>query len=303
MKRRNLVLAALVGWVLWRLFGKESSPAASGPQERPSGPTGRTVLAGRHEFFVRESGPADGPVLVLLHGWLYDSHATWHRIRSGLDTSHRVVAIDLRNHGRSDRIRSRFEVADVADDVARVFDVLGLDAVPVVGYSLGGMVAQELVLRHPGRVTRLVLGATAAHPSFVPRSVGVPLLVAGRALGRIDRTLLPRLAHRYMMLAGVIPPEHSAWLWQSLMERDPDLYYEAGFAILRFDARDRVSRIRIPTLCVIPTDDQLVLPARQYATAAAIADAQVYEVVGGRHEAVLTHHEEIAKAIAGFVSG
>ena len=83
-------------------------------------PVGRTVLVGRHELFVREAGPADGPPLVLIHGWVYDSVATWHRILPALAERRRVIAVDLRNHGRSERIRGAFTIEDLADQVAGV---------------------------------------------------------------------------------------------------------------------------------------------------------------------------------------
>lgn len=289
-------------WLLWRLFGREVGPRIWGPQVRPEAPPGRTVVAGRQEFFVREAGPADGPPLVLLHGWLYDGQATWHRLVPLLARRHRVVVIDLRNHGKSDRVRSRFEIADAADDVARVLDALGLGAVPVVGWSMGGMTAQELALRHPSRVTHLVLGATAADPVGVPRWATVPAFLVGRALGRIDRTLLPRIAHRYLMRRGVFPADHAAWLWQTLLDRDPDLYYEGGFAILRFDATDRVARIAVPTVVIVPTRDQLIPPSRQRDTAARIPGARTVEIPGARHEAVLTHPVAVAEAIAGVLA-
>jgi len=299
-RRRNLTIA-LGAWVLWRMLGPEPRPRFRGLQTRPAGPTGRTVLAGRHEFLVRESGPEGAPPIVLLHGWLYDSHATWHRVIPVLAANHRVISIDLRNHGRTDRMRSRFDVADMADDVARVFDILDISGVPVVGYSMGGMTAMELAIRHPGRISHLILGATAAHPVPRPRRLTVPVMYLGRTLSRIDRFLLPRLAHLYMIRTGVIPQEHSAWLWQTLVDRDVDLYYEGGFAILRFDVRDRLSDLDLPTMCIIPTVDQLVPPAQQYETASLIRGAQIVEIVGGRHEAVLTHADDVAKAIEAFV--
>jgi pimeloyl-ACP methyl ester carboxylesterase len=302
VKRRRLFATLGLVWLFWRVFGREVGPRLSAPQTRPAGPPTRTIVVGRHEFGVREAGPVDAAPVVLLHGWLYDGHATWHRVLPRLAVTHRVYAIDLRNHGKSDRIRGRFDIADTADDVARVLDALGLGAVPVVGYSMGGMTAQELALRHPGRVTQLVLAATAAHPVPYPRGLTVPLFVGGRALGRLDRTLLPRIAHRYLLATGVIPPEHAAWLWQVLLDRDTELYYEAGFAILRFDVRDRLTAIGVPTLCIIPTDDQLIPAREQYDTAARIPGAIVTELVGARHEAVLSHADDIAKAIAGFVS-
>ena len=301
MTRRRTILTGLAVWAAWRLFGPEPKPWFPAGQTRPEGPPGRTVIAGRHEFFVRESGPVGAPPLVLLHGWLYDSHATWHRVAPTLSENYRVITVDLRNHGKTDRIRSRFEIADMADDVARLFDVLDLAGVPVVGYSMGGMTALELAIRHPGRMSHLILGATAAYPVPWPRWATTPAMLVGRSFSRIDRFLLPRLAHLYMTRTGVIPPEHSAWLWQALVDRDTDLYYEGGFAILRFDVRDRLAGLDVPTLCIIPTADQLIPPRQQYETASLIKDASLVEIVGGRHEALLTHADDVTKAIAGFV--
>ena len=277
-------------------------PRFQGRQERPARLTGRTVLAGRHEFFVREAGPGDGPPLVLLHGWVYDGLATWHRMVPLLAETHRVVVIDLRSHGRSARVRGRVDMAGMSDEVAAVLDALGLGAVALVGYSMGGMVAQALVDRHPGRVTRLVLAATAARPVRVPPWITFPAFFVGRAAARLDRLIAPRIAYRYLISTGTIPPEHGAWLWESLLDRDVDLYYQAGFAILRFDGTGAVRRCSLPTLSIVPTRDQLVPPSRQRETASALADNRVVEVEGARHEMVLTHPGGVAEAIASFLS-
>jgi pimeloyl-ACP methyl ester carboxylesterase len=262
---------------------------------------GRSVTVGRNEFFVRELGDPDAPPLVLLHGWLYDGFATWHRVAPELANTHRVVIPDLRNHGKTDRIRARFEIPDAADEIAQLLFEMDLVGVPVVGYSMGGMVAQELALRHPGVVDRLVLAATAAAPVQWPRWATVPGMVGGRALSRIDRTLLPRLAYRYLTLTGVFPKEEREWLWQVLLDRDTDLYYESGFAILRFDVRDRIGRLKIPVRSIIPTRDQLI-PADHQRDTARLVGADVVEIEGARHEAVLTHAGEVVKAISEFAA-
>ena len=197
-------------------------------------------------------------------------------------------------------MRTRFEIADTADDIARVLDVLGLGSVSLVGYSMGGMTAQELALRYPGRVCGW---SSLRLPHIRCRGRGHTWCRSSSwgALSRIDKTVLPRIAHRYLMRGGVIPPEHAAWLWQVLLDRDNDLYYEAGFALLRFDARDRVAGISVPTLCIVPTEDQLITAGQQYDTASRIEGSTLVELVGARHEAVLTHADDIAKAIVGFV--
>lgn len=295
-----MIGSSLVAWLLWRALGPEAPPAFRGVQRRPADMPGRSITVGRHEFFVREAGDRDAPPIVLLHGWLYDGLATWHRVVPDLVARHRVIVPDLRSHGKSDRIRSRFEIADSADEMARVIDQLGVAGAPVVGYSMGGMVTQELALRHPGITDRVVLAATAAAPIRWPRWLTVPAMIGGRGLARIDRTLLPRLTYRYLMATEVFSPEEGAWLWQTLLDRDTDLYYETGFSILRFDATDRLPRLSIPVRSIIPTDDQLI-PADHQRDAARIAGAEVVEIEGARHEAVLTHAGEVAKAIADFV--
>jgi 3-oxoadipate enol-lactonase len=288
--------------VLWRLLGPEVPPATNGAQRRPSSITGRTVVAGNHEFFVREAGSPDAPPLVLLHGWVYDGLTTWHKVMPLLASTFRVVAIDLRAHGKTDRIRGRFEMEDLADEVARCLDALGLGRVALAGYSMGGMVAQVLAIRHPARVERLVLVATAARPIRLPRSVILPVFTVGRTLARIDRITLPRIAHRYLTGTGAVASEHAAWLWESVMNRDADLHYEAAFAIARFDARDRLDRIRVPALVVVPTRDQMIPPSAQRETASLLPDATLVEIEGARHEAMLTHTGQATDAILTFLS-
>jgi pimeloyl-ACP methyl ester carboxylesterase len=226
----------------------------------------------------------------------------WHRVLPYLAERRRVFMLDLRGHGKSDRIRGRFEIADLADDVASVLDAVGVGRVAVVGYSMGGMTAQELARRHPARVERLVLAATAAKPVWTPRLPTAAVFIMGRALARLDPLSVPWVVHRYLLSVGAVEPQHSAWLWQELLDRDIDLYYESAFAINRFDARPWVGSIEAPVRCIVPTRDQLISPSRQRSTAASIPGAEVVELVGGRHEAVLTHADEMAAAILSFLA-
>ncbi len=299
---RKALGAAAGAYALWRLIGPEVPPRFQGVQERPSSQTGRTVLVGRHEFVVRKAGESGAPPVLLIHGWVYDAVATWHRVVPVLAEDHRVVTIELRNHGRSDRIRGSFSIADLADEVAGVMDASGLASAAVVGYSLGGMTAQELARRHPAKVDRLVLAATAARPTWFPQWFGTGLFLLGRALGRIEPLILPRIGYHYLMNGGVVPPEHGAWLWESLLDRDVNLHYEAAFAINRFDSRSWIGRVDVPALCIIPTSDQLIPAKNQRQTASLLKQADVLELPGARHEAVLTHAGEIAAAIREFAA-
>ena len=289
-----------LAWLAWRMFGPEMGPRFPSGQERPFRLGGRTVIVGQREFHVREAGPVDAPPLLLIHGWVFDTLGTWHRLIPLLTDRFRVIAVDHRNHGRSERIRGRYDIEDVADETAGVMDALGLERATVVGYSMGGMAALVMARRYPGKVESVVLAATAAHPVPTRRVLTRALFALGRGLWTLTPPLMARPTYHYLLGVGAVQPHHARWLWGALLDRDPILYFEAGDAIWRFDARSWVGKIDQPAIVIIPTDDQLIPPTAQYELASLLPDATVFEVVGARHEAVLTHCEEMAKVITGF---
>ncbi len=297
---RRWARAGFAGWLGWRLFGPAFAPRTSGPQTRPEMPPGRTVAVGRHELLVREAGPADAPPVLLIHGWVYGSTGTWHRVIPHLADRFRVVAVDYRNHGKADRIQGRYTIEQVADEVAGAMRVLGLRRATIVGYSMGGMVAQALARRHPALAARLVLAGTGAYPIPIRRTFTRGGFGMARALGRVGSTLGARISYHYLLRVGAVEPQHAAWLWDTLIDRDINLYFAGGAAILNFDSREWIGRVGVPAMVIIPTRDQLVPSFAQYELASLIPEVEVVELVGARHEAALTHGEDIGKAIARF---
>lgn len=106
-------------------------------------------------LFHRTSGA--GPDVVLIHG-LGASHAFWYpRIAGELARDHRVTAYDLRGHGRSATPSSGYGAAAMLTDLEGLLDALAIRHARLVGHSWGGLIALELALRRPGRVTALVV--------------------------------------------------------------------------------------------------------------------------------------------------
>ncbi len=290
----------LWAWLAWRLLGPQLPPPFQGVQERPLRLAGRTVLVGEREYFVREAGPAEAPPLVLVHGWGADSLLNWYRVIPHLSGHFRVIAVDQRNHGKSDRVRGQYRVEGVADELAGVLDALGIGRAVVAGYSMGGMVAQVLAHRHPHRVSKLVLVATAAWMPWRARRPRRLLLRLGRAFERLSPAEGARLRQRYLLKAGAVEPRHARWLWETFMDRDASLFYDAGLAALGFDGREWVGRLDQSALLIITTHDQLVPPSAQHDLAGRLADVSVVELGEAGHEASLTHSEEMAEAMIKF---
>ena len=133
------------------------------PPVPPPLPPGRVVnLPGRGEVFVRDSGgAAAGPAVLLLHGWTVSADLNFFPVYGDLAETYRVIAPDLRGHGRGMRSAEPFSLEDCADDVAALLGQVGVGRVIVVGYSMGGPVGMLLARRHPDLVRALVMQATA----------------------------------------------------------------------------------------------------------------------------------------------
>jgi pimeloyl-ACP methyl ester carboxylesterase len=119
------------------------------------------VSAGSINMFYEMSG--DGPPLLLIPGLTAD-HSGWMlQVSAFVAAGYRCIAIDNRDVGQSDESPSeRYTIRDMADDAAALLDRIGSGPVHVIGYSMGGMIAAELALSHPARVTTLSLCATDA---------------------------------------------------------------------------------------------------------------------------------------------
>ena len=121
------------------------------------------VTANGLSFHVQEVGA--GPPVVMLHGLLIGSLASWYFTAAPtLARTHRVRVYDLRGHGRSERAKSGYDVRTMARDLeAMASDLPG--EIDLVGHSWGALVALRFALDHPGRVRRLVLVEAPLPPS------------------------------------------------------------------------------------------------------------------------------------------
>ena len=132
-----------------------------------------------------------GPTVLLIHGANLDSRS-WGPLPDSLAGTHRVVRMDLRSHGRSRDAAAPFSWID---DVVEVLDAAGAERAALIGHSLGASVALDVALRHPGRVSGLVLVGpgisgmpggmpTAGYESFMAALQKGDLALAGEELGR-----------------------------------------------------------------------------------------------------------------------
>ncbi len=247
-------------------------------------PPARTVtVPGRGELFLRDSGnpthpnpthPGDGAAVMLLHGWMATADLNWCGSYGDLaGAGYRVLAIDHRGHGRGLRQVAPFRLVDCAGDAAAALRELGVAPALVVGYSMGGAIAQLMVRDFPDVVAGLVLSGTAQHWQD-PQTRRV-----FKAMGALG--LMLSVAPLWTWTAGFrrvgLPdsPE-TAWALSEVMRHSARHIAEAGRELGRFDSRPWLKPLPVPSAVVLTTRDDAVAPAKQRALAAALG-APIFE--------------------------
>jgi 3-oxoadipate enol-lactonase len=235
----------------------------------------RTVqIAGRGEFFLRDSG-GQGPAVMLLHGWMASADLNWHgAYRDLAEAGYRVLAIDHRGHGRGLRPLVPFRLADCATDAAAVLRELGVAPAVVAGYSMGGAIAQLVARDHPDVVGGLVLSGTAQHwqePHV--RRVWRAMGALGLGLSLAPRWLLRASFRR----AGLVDSSRTAWLQSEVMRHSARDIAEAGRELGRFDSRPWLGDVRARAAVVLTSRDEAVSPRKQRELAGALG-AEIFEV-------------------------
>lgn len=265
----------------------------------------RAALAGV-DLYYEVAGR--GAPLLLISGTGGDLRAPPSVFDGPLATVFEIAAYDQRGLGRSSVPPGPYTMADYADDAAGLLDVLAWADAHVMGISFGGMVAQELALRHPGRIRRLVLACTS---SGGPGGGSYPLheLTSLADDDRVARHL--ELADtRYDAAWRAANPEQ----WRSLASLmraraviGSDEPGRAEGAALQLEARrhhdtwDRLGRIACPTFVCGGTYDGIAPPANARHLASAIPGAALQMFEGGH--LFLLQDRAAWPAVIAFLSG
>lgn len=243
----------------------------------------------------RIEGAADRPVLVLLNSIGTDL-SLWDRTVPLLLPAFRLLRIDTRGAGGSDAPDGDYSLNMLADDVAAILDDAGVAQAAIAGVSLGGMVAMQLALDHPGRVAALALICTSAtmDPAAwaaridTVRSDGTAA-IADMAVGRF---LSPGFAKRH--------PEIADTLRDGIARQADAGYAGAGAAIRDMALFDRLAAIAVPTLVVTATLDVSTPYAGHGEHLMTIAGAR-HASVDGAHLPPIEAPAALATALRGFL--
>ncbi len=246
----------------------------------------------------------DGPETIVLVNGLADDLETW-MFQTGalLAAGYRVLRFDNRGIGRSSAPAGPYTTAMLAADAKALVDELGITGFDLVGVSMGGMIAQEYALAHPGDLRSLTLACTYAAPGpFCSRmfsmwadmapELGVPFVMRDVTLWAFT---LPFFQEREAELR-----EFEAEMAQ--MPQSLAAYLAQLHSIQTHDTTARLGEIDVPTLVLAGEEDVLIPVALSRALHAGIGGAEWATTPGG-HACLWEHPEPFNQAVLRFLEG
>lgn len=239
-----------------------------------------------------------GPPVLLIMGLSF-SHEMWFRVLPSLQSRNRVIVFDNRGVGRSDVPRAPYRMAQMARDAVAVLDAAGVAAAQVVGASMGGMIAQELALGYPRRVTSLLLACTS-HGG---------LLARWPQLTSLEGPFLPAADHNQRL--SWVPLLYSRSTPKERIMEDIDAQSRCNCTrkgalsqlagILLWSSFRRLPRISTPTLVVHGSEDRLIPPQNGRVVASRIPGAQFQLIPSAGHLLMTDQPEICTRLMADFL--
>jgi pimeloyl-ACP methyl ester carboxylesterase len=237
-----------------------------------------------------------GPPLLLVHGLMVTGDM-FEPVIDLFATRHRVIVPDLRGHGRSRGLGPPYNTGQLASDLSRLLEHLGIGSTAVLGYSHGGAMAQQLVLDYPQQCNHLVLACTYAFnmATFRERLEGhlAPLLI-----NMIGMRRFAKLVSKGMKQIG---NERADRVIGLIANQDRNLMVLAWRAAMAFDSRRRLTEIRCPTLIVAAPKDYAVPLHHAKMLHDGISGSQLVVIDGATHALLWMSPAELVRVTEAFL--
>jgi non-heme chloroperoxidase len=242
--------------------------------------------------------------VLLIHGWGFSCRAWDNTLPALLGAGHRVVMIDHRGCGRSDKDFPDLGIEAIAGDVVNLVAALGLESVVLNGWSLGGAVAVEAADRLGKRCAGLALTGGAT-PIYTQK----PDFAAGGTDADVAATLAGLVADRITFLAGLsqavcakdVGEPLQRWMWQVFCEASPMAHVTLG-QLAALDQRRQLAALDMPIVSFVGLEDVFVAPDICRWVGEHNANARVIEYAGVGHAPFIEVAEQYNRDLQAFLA-
>jgi pimeloyl-ACP methyl ester carboxylesterase len=245
-----------------------------------------------------------GDPLILVMGLGGDMQA-WALQVPALAKHFRVITFDNRGSGRTSSPDRPCSIAGMADDLAALMDRLGIAKAHILGFSMGGYIAQEFALKYPARVDKLILLATAAHIDGYGKNIVKSWINVRRS--NMSREQVVRLTATWLYGPELFDDEARFERAVQNSVSNPYAQQDHAFirqaqAVLGFDVRGRAAGITHETM-VIGCKDDVLVPPRNAEKLAALLPKATLKILPGGHVGCVEYPNEYNTAFMDFLAG
>ncbi|OMC33125.1 hypothetical protein A5742_14610 [Mycolicibacterium fortuitum] len=248
-----------------------------------------------------------GPAVVLIAGFGLDGSIWGDTATRLIQSGYRVILLDQRGHGRSDKPVDGYDLPQLSSDVRCVLDGLGVTRATLVGHSFGGQVAMHAAVTMPDRVDRLVLvgsnGVRGSRSAVFPFGLLADSLMPAMCGAEMDHRVAAR--RNGIVLAFSTPPPED--LARTMVATSLQLPQWAALAIFETmftaDLTAELDTLNQPVLQVLGIEDRVHSVKGARWVAERLKDAELVEVPGCGHFPMLEHPAAFADALLAFLAG
>jgi len=241
----------------------------------------------------------EGDPILFIHG-LGSSTRDWEEQVPVFSQKYKIITIDLRGHGQTDKPKGPYSMKMFAEDIAELLKKLGINSTHILGISLGGGVAFQMAVDYPELVKSLII---------VNSGIEIPMDSFKMKLEAFKRTFIVKLVGMKKMGKVLAPrsfikPEQED-LRKKLIERwaenDKKAYLIALRALMGWSVRDQLKKIKFPTL-VIGSDEDYAPSSVKEEYTALIPNARFIEIKDARHAVSIEKPKEFNEIVMSFLS-
>jgi len=259
-----------------------------------------TAREGKLQDGTRYRSQGDGQALVMIHGVGMEL-GMWDPMAAALARQHRVIRYDMLGHGGSAKPAGPYALSDFVDQLQRLADALDLESFDLVGFSMGGLVAQGFAVRHADRLHRLILLNTVFRRSAEERAA-IAARVKEVKTGSFGPSVDAAIERWFTPAFRNAQPDAVTAVRRQMFANDLDAYAAAYAVFATGDAEleDTVAGIACPTLVITGAEDQRSTATMAKALAAQIPEGRAEIILGQRHMTPLEVPQPLAAAISHF---
>jgi len=251
-----------------------------------------------------------GKPLVMINGYGSVMDMWNAKFLQNLATNHTVIIFDNRGIGNTTSGQKEFTIKQFAEDTFGLIDVLKLDKTDILGFSMGGMIAQELALTHPNKVGKLVIYAsTCGGIQSIPSSPAIQQFIS-----ILGNSSVPAIEKLGALMPIMFPQEwtkQNSHYVESIIQNLKNISYLFSDKTLNLQSYaigtwngtcEQINSITSPTLAIVGTDDVLTVPANSVLITEKILGSSLVQIKGGGHGMMHQYPYKMSYIISEFLS-